>query len=511
MNGFINYENLRILNQTPPIINNRPIMITIKSALILLLLLVQTPNQAWSFLFQQKAMPIASPLFGASSSSATATNPSMHLVIVGGGVGGLSSAFDARHTLRPHDKVTVISDRPHFSFTPSNPWVAVGKRKPADIQIELTDILPRHNIDFIHDKAARLDPKENRLHLESGQEVAYDFLMIATGPRLAFEKIPGLKEHGHSICQTPHAVHAYNAVKRLVENPGPVVVGATEGASCFGPAYEYAFLLHDFLSCQGGSDLVDQCPITFVTPEPYIGHLGLDGAGDSQHILEELMRKSKIKGLASTKLVRVESDRVVVQQVLSDEKAKQQDVMELPSKLTMMIPPFHGYDVWKNVPGLTDPNGMILVNSFQQSFEYPNIFSVGVAVHMDPPEHTVIPIGVPKTGYMIESMGTAAIKNIRDMILKSGEADSSESPELHAIPRLHGLCITDFGETGAIFVTMPQIPPRRYDWTIQGKVATLAKIAFEKYFLRKIETGDCNPYYEELLLKLVGIDRFVEN
>jgi hypothetical protein len=93
----------------------------------------------------------------------------------------------------------------------------------------------------------------------------------------------------------------------------------------------------------------------------------------------------------------------------------------------------------------------------------------------------VIPIGVPKTGYMIESMGTAAIQNIRDITLQSGEVDSSESSKLHAIPRLNGLCITYFGQTGAIFVTMPQIPPRRcYDWTIQGKVAILAKIAFEK-------------------------------
>lgn len=219
------------------------------------------------------------------------------------------------------------------------------------------------------------------MYLESGQEVAYDFLMIATGPRLVFGTIPGLQEHGHSVCQTPHAVHAYNALERLVENPGPVVMGATEGAFCFGPAYEYAYLIHDYLSRQGGSDLVNQCPITFVTPEPYIGHLGLGWAGDSRQILEEMLRKNKITELASTKLVRVESDRVVVQQVASDDIANQQAVMELPSKLTMMIPPFHGHDVWKNVPGLTDPNGMILVNNFQQSFGYPNIVSVGVAVH----------------------------------------------------------------------------------------------------------------------------------
>jgi len=115
-------------------------------------------------------------------------------------------------------------------------------------------------------------------------------------------------------------------------------------------------------------------------------------------------------------------------------------------------------------------------------------------------------------GYMIESMGTAAIKNIGALLHHHPEANPTDTTRniLTARPKLNGLCITDFGETGAIFVAMPQIPPRRYDWTIQGKIATLAKIAFEQYFLHKIEMGDCDPYYESLMLKLVGIDRIVE-
>ena len=55
------------------------------------------------------------------------------LLVVGGGIGGLSSAYDALHNLRPIDTVTVVSDRDHFEFTPSNPWVATRKRTPSDI------------------------------------------------------------------------------------------------------------------------------------------------------------------------------------------------------------------------------------------------------------------------------------------------------------------------------------------------------------------------------------------
>ena len=46
---------------------------------------------------------------------------SKKVVIVGGGIGGLSSAFDCKHLLDSSDQVTVISERDHFEFTPSNP------------------------------------------------------------------------------------------------------------------------------------------------------------------------------------------------------------------------------------------------------------------------------------------------------------------------------------------------------------------------------------------------------
>ena len=196
----------------------------------------------------------------------------------------------------------------------------------------------------------------------------------------------------------------------------------------------------------------------------------------------------------------------------------------LKSSLTMLIPPFRGIDAWKGVPGLTDDKGMILVDAHQQSLKYPNIFGVGVCVHIDPLEETLVPTGVPKTGYMIESMGTAAVKNIREIIRHEGDHDGDEKPigdgddntsDHHKhikkfTPLMNGVCITDFGDKGAVFVAIPQIPPRRHDYTLVGKVGTLAKIAFEKYFLHKIESGDVDPYYEKYFLELVGVKRTMQ-
>jgi sulfide:quinone oxidoreductase len=457
-------------------------------------------------------------------STSTSRTPKK-LLIVGGGIGGLSSAFDAKHNLRPYDEVTVVSDRESFQFTPSNPWVSTRIRKPEDISLPLEDILPKHKIEFVHGRATHLDTDAQELKLEDGRKLPYDYLIVATGPRLAFDEIPGataaIKANVMvSVCTTPHASHAADQVDKLVENPGPIVVGATQGASCFGPAYEFALILQNELKKRGGAKLVEKCPITFVTPEPYIGHLGLQGAGESQSILESLLTKQNIAFYTNCKINKVGTDHVSVTQVQSDKNHGSTETIKLASQFTMLIPPFRGHDVWKMVPKLTDNHGMIKTNEFQQSTAYPNIFGVGVCVSIPAIEETPVATGPPKTGYMIESQGTAAVKNIRTLIehaekntAKNTDGNASHhdqsttQPSLRNRALLNGLCITDFGGDGAIFLTLPQYPPRRTDITIHGKLATLAKIAFEKYFLHKIETGDTDPYYETYMLHLVGVDR----
>ena len=504
---------------------------------LLLLLSRQKSAEAWVSPLKPSLHPVAQQtphLFkirntlamapGSSSSSAKDDQESIprhnnnkKIVVVGGGIGGLSAAFDAKHILRnplqKHDNVDVIvvSDRESFQFTPSNPWVATRQRTPQDISLSLTKILPRHNIEFVHSAVTKLHPQHQELTLANGEKLSYDFLVIATGPRLAFEEIPGMgpDKHTTSVCTTPHASEAAEAVDALVQNPGPVVVGAVQGSSCFGPAYEFALLLHHELGKRGGAAVQKACPITFVTSEPFVGHLGLNGAGDSRKILEKLFTKKGIRWITNCKVQKVTGESVSVEYLEESGEGKYtKHHTVLKSKFNMLIPAFRGIDVWKRVAGLTDSHGMVQANEYQQSTNYPNIFAIGVAVHLDGVDDTPVQTGPPKTGYMIESMGTAAIKNIKTILeYQKKHNNDEEYPELHDKALLHGVCITDFGNDGAIFVTLPQLPPRRTEVTIDGKVATLAKIAFEKYFLHKIESGDTDPYYEKYMLHLIGVDR----
>src|SRR5579863_5285465 len=107
-----------------------------------------------------------------------------HIVVLGGGIGGISCAYELKNTVRREDRVTVVSNKPFFQFTPSNPWVAVKWRQKDDIIIDLASVLPRHGIQFNAAGALRVHAGENTVELGDGTFMDYDYLVVATGPEL---------------------------------------------------------------------------------------------------------------------------------------------------------------------------------------------------------------------------------------------------------------------------------------------------------------------------------------
>ena len=150
-----------------------------------------------------------------------------HIVVLGAGLGGAVAAYEIRDQLRKEDRISVVSKGAIYQFVPSNPWVAVSWRKRKDIEVDLRPVMKRKGINFITTGASRVVPAENRLELEDGQSISYDYLVIATGPDLAFDEIPGLGPQGftQSICQAEHAEHAAEAFEAFCKKPGPIVVG----------------------------------------------------------------------------------------------------------------------------------------------------------------------------------------------------------------------------------------------------------------------------------------------
>ena len=418
-----------------------------------------------------------------------------HIVVMGAGIGGMPAAYDLKKALGPDHEVTLIGTSESFQFTPSNPWVAVGWRKPGQVIVPIRPSVEKKGIRFHSEPVTAIDPEQKRLTLANGEEIEYDYLVIATGPKLAFDEVPGLGPDGfsHSVCTTPHAEAAGIAYQKFLENPGPVVIGAVQGASCFGPAYEFAMILDADLRKR---KLRDRVPMTFVTSEPYIGHMGVGGIGDSKGLLESEMRQRHIQWITNAKVASVEAGTVHVTE--HDEKGEPVREHALPSHYTMLLPAFKGVDPVAAVADMCNPRGFVKIDEFQRNPAYPNIYSAGVCVAIPPVEVTPIPTGAPKTGYMIESMVTAIVHNIKDAI-------AGKEPTHKAT--WNAICLADLGDDGVAFVALPQIPPRNVTWARQGRWVHLAKIAFEKYFMRKMKTGSTEPVYEKYVLKALGIDR----
>jgi len=418
------------------------------------------------------------------------------IVVLGGGIGGLSAAFELKDELGDNHEVVLVSDQDHFEFTPSNPWVAVNWRKPEAIRLNLNDLMSKHGIRFVGTAVKRVQPESHSLLLENEETLSYNYLVIASGPRLAFDEIPGLGPHGGftgSVCKTDHAALMADQLEAFCANPGPIIIGAAQGASCYGPAYEYTFIIETELRKR---KIRDRVPMTFVTPEPYVGHLGLDGVGDTKSMLESEMRERHIKWYTNTRIDRVEDGLMKITQVNDDGSDKASH--ELAFAHSMILPAFTGIEAVMGVEGLSNPRGFIVVDKNQRNPTFPDIFAVGVCVAIPPVGGSPLPVGVPKTGYMIESMVTATVQNIAELL--AGK-DPTHTATWNAF------CLADFGDRGVAFMALPQIPPRNTNWSGSGKWVHWAKIGFEKYYLRKIKQGKVEPFFEKYALRLLGVQK----
>jgi len=184
------------------------------------------------------------------------------VLVIGGNFGGLTAALEVKAELGADVDVTVVSAAERFLFNPSLIWLPFGKRGAGDITFPLRPVFDARGIGFVHGEATAIDPAA-RTVTTTGGRYHYDYLVIATGYRNKFDVVPGLGPDGHAqtITTLADAEQAAVAWSKFLDDPGPVVIGATQGASCFGAAYEFLFnTAHQLRKAK----LHDRVPLTFV-------------------------------------------------------------------------------------------------------------------------------------------------------------------------------------------------------------------------------------------------------
>ncbi|MFQ5555736.1 MAG: NAD(P)/FAD-dependent oxidoreductase [Acidimicrobiia bacterium] len=393
----------------------------------------------------------------------------MDVVVVGGSFGGLTTAYELRKRLPASEcRITVIARDRRFTFIPSLPWVTMGYRTLERISFDLAQPLARKDIGFAEETVERIEAAERKVITDKGEH-GYDFLVLATGHRSANEAVPGLGPFdgpGHSLMSAAEAVEAAEALQGLLEEPGPVVVGCAPGASCIGPAYEFMFELdHDLRRRK----LRHRVPIVLVTPEPHLGHFGIGGVGKARQFLEGELEERDIKYVTSAAVARIEEDSVALA-----------DGSQFPSVYSMIIPPLAGVSAITASPGLGNPKGFVPADQHYRHPDFPEIFTVGVAVAMGPVEETPVPVNMPKTGHMTEQMATIAARAIVADV-RGGTAEARP---------LSAECILDMGDRAAHFKADPVRPPRnRMPKLSDGRRWLWAKRAFERYYLARARRG----------------------
>jgi len=390
----------------------------------------------------------------------------MEIVVVGGSFGGLTAAYELRKKLDKEHGITLISDNEKFVYIPSLPWISLGWKKPEDVVFELEKPLTSKGIRFMHASAQKIDSENNKVITDQG-DIAYDYLVMATGAYLEFEAVKGLgpANYTHSICLLEHAKHAYMAWQKFLLDPGPIVIGAAQGVSCFGPAYEQVFMVDTYLR---KINRRHEVPITFITSEPYLGHFGIGGLGKSKRITEDEFAERDIKAITNA----------VIEEI-TPEAIKLKSGGELKFKYAMIIPPFRGVKAVIASEDLGNSRGFIPVDEHYRHTKYSNIYAVGVAMAIMPPEATPVPTGVPKTGYMTEHMAKIAANNIAAEINK--EEKKSE--------KIGVICFLDMGDSAILMSASPVLPPRDTFRFKKNRFFHWFKVFFERYYLWKIRRG----------------------
>jgi NADH dehydrogenase FAD-containing subunit len=393
--------------------------------------------------------------------------PNKKVLVLGGNFAGLTAALTVKHELGKDVGVTVVSKSDHFQFNPSLIWIPFGKRTAKDIAFPLAKTFEAHGVDFVHGEATTIDPAAQRVETSQGMR-DYDYLVIATGYLNDFGVVPGLGPGGnaYSITYLDGAVDAAEGWARFLNDPGPVVVGATQGAACFGAAYEFIFNITYHLRKRRL-----RVPVAYVSAEPFAGHFGIGGLPGGQKLLGMFLKRQQIEGIFD-----VAMDEIVPGEMrLSDGR-------RLPFRYAMVVPPFIGADVVKT-SGLGNPKGFIEVKDTYQTLEHPNVYAVGIAAAVNAPWTTANAVGVPKTGFPAETMARVAAKNIAMQIRGEHPTKRENFGDIPAV------CIMDAGNNGVIILADKMLPPRKHAVMIPGPQSHAAKIAFEKYFLWKARHG----------------------
>ena len=391
------------------------------------------------------------------------------IVIVGSSFAGYTTALSLAKLLEDKHDITVIDKTAEFTFLPSLVWHPFGYRNEEDISFDTRPIYKDHNIEFIEETVYGFDLEDQVIYTHNS-DISYDYLVLATGTKPNYASVKGMSpgENCWSVATMKETEKTRLAWKDFLDNPGPMVVGATQWAGYFFAAYE---LLMNALYHLKEHQLLDKVPIHFITPEPYLTHFGIGGIHDDIKACEQLFNHYNIKWHTNTEIRELKDRKVIL---------KNDEVLE--SDFTMLIPQFVGVDAVKTTRGLSDRRGLIEVTDEFRHKTIPNIYGAGGSVFVAQKDDTPIPCGVPRTRYSTEIMAKTVAYNIASELIGGGRVQVSTD-------RIYEYCKQDMDHLGKVLFRNGADQNHDLDFIKKGSQDKWANYSIEEYIEASFDTG----------------------
>ena len=288
------------------------------------------------------------------------------IVILGAGTGGTIMANKLRKVLDRNEwDITIVDkDKTHY-YQPGFLFIPFGIYDRNDVIKPKTDFLPP-GVNLMYQSIDRIEPEENRVLLEGGKVLNYDYLIVATGTDINPDETPGLKDQlwRKEIFDfyTLDGAVALRDFFRDWEGGKLVINIAEQPFKCPVAPLEFSFLADAYFTEIGIRDKVD---ISFVTP--------LSGAftkPKASKMLGELLEEKNIRVIPDFYIESVDNDKKVI---------RSYDEQEIPFDVLTIVPTNMG-DPMVERSGMGDDLNFIPTDKFTlQSKKHENIFVLGDA------------------------------------------------------------------------------------------------------------------------------------
>ena len=466
------------------------------------------------------------------------------LVILGAGVAGHTAASFAAKWLGKKHEVVVVTPNSKWNWIPSNIWVGVGEMSKKDVTFDLDPVYKKARVDYRQAKAVSINPEGSTSKAKAfvtveytgqgkegqSEEIEYDYLINATGPKLNFGATPGLGEgttmgkHTVSVCTADHAVHAAHVLDEKIAKmkkgeEQTFLIGTGHGmCTCQGAAFEYIFNIEHKLRNEG---VRDKAKMIWISNESFLGDFGMGGmhikmggyVASSKIFAESIYAERGLDWIIGAHVNKVEAGKVTYETL--DGKISEQEF-----DFAMLIPPFAGVGMkayGKDGEDITDvvfaPNGMMKVDADYtpkdyrdwrasdwpktlQNPTYKNIFAAGIAFAPPHPiskpmkseNGTPITPTPPRTGMPSAMMGKAVTQSIVDMI----NGKSSEPTHTACMSEMGAACVASAGKglfsgTAAAMTVFPVVPDfEKYPGTGRDINGTTGEIGLAAHWVKHL-------------------------